>query len=312
MQQVYFNRTMLAEDYIPAKLKFPLIVQPKVDGVRGLHPDDRGLLARSLKYHGNVHTRNYFSQAMFFGFDGELAAEYECHPDLCRLTTSATSSHEGEPWLMWHVFDDLHPEVISLPYLERLRSVHKRVAEIKQSFPEQGAHLKAIPYSVVNNLEELEAADAEFLDMGYEGTIIRDPAGPYKNGRSTPTKGELLRIKRFKIEDAVCVGLIEAMENNNAAFLDERGYQKRSSHQENLTPKGMVGALVCLHPGDLDLNNTFKVGPGKMTHAERIDLWNNQFKIVNQTIKYKHFPHGMKDKPRLPTFELIRSPEDVL
>lgn len=92
-------KPMLATDYVEAKLRFPLGAMPKVDGVRGLNSEGV-FFARSMKQHANLYTRAFYSQNIYNGLDGELAAEHECHPDLCRLTTSATSTIEGQPYTL--------------------------------------------------------------------------------------------------------------------------------------------------------------------------------------------------------------------
>ncbi len=103
-------KPMLAEDYVESKLKFPLIAQPKIDGVRGLNLEGQ-LTGRSLKAHKNLYTTAFFSQKPFKGLDGELAAQAETHPDLCRLTTSAVGTIDGEPFTLWHCFDLIVPYI---------------------------------------------------------------------------------------------------------------------------------------------------------------------------------------------------------
>ena len=100
---------MLAEDFDESKLIFPLIAQPKIDGVRGLNMLGT-LTGRSLKTHKNVYTTKFYSQSCLIGFDGELAANSETHPDLCRITSSALSTIAGEPFTLWWLFDYRSPK----------------------------------------------------------------------------------------------------------------------------------------------------------------------------------------------------------
>src|SRR5262245_45806476 len=97
-------KPMLASDWDENKIKFPVIAQPKIDGVRALNMYG-ALTGRSLRAFDNSFSSYMFSRDLFRGFDGEMAAWEETAPDLCRRTTSALSSHDGEPWLMWHLFD---------------------------------------------------------------------------------------------------------------------------------------------------------------------------------------------------------------
>lgn len=302
-------KPMLASDWDENKVRFPVIAQPKIDGVRGLNLHGN-LTGRSLKVHANNFTTAMFSGEAFIGFDGELAAERETHPALCRLTTSALNTIGGEPFLLWWLFDYLTPQTLNLAYLDRLYALTERIRELQRP---NGLYagcyrLRAIPWELINNRDELEAFDASNLEAGYEGTCIRDPNGRYKQGRSTVREGGLLRIKRFIEEDAVVKAIVEGRSNQNEAKINELGLTERSTHQENMIPNGMVGALECI---DVKTQKMITVSAGCMSHDQRRHYFLNQHELINQTIKYKTFPIGVKDKPRMPTFQCIRAPNDM-
>ena len=311
-------KPMLASDAVESKIVFPCIAQPKIDGVRGLNMLGP-LTGRSLKTHANIHATNFFSMGAFRGFDGEMAAEHECHPELCRLTTSALSRIEGEPWILWHVFDYLTPDTMSLPYEERLLKLRARVVYLQDTMPTIAAHLKVIEWHVCENMEQLLALDSKWLDMGYEGTIVRRPNGMHKQGRSTVREGGLLRIKRFIEEEAVVEQIIEGEANGNEATINELGQTERSTHQANMTPNGMVGAMMCKLLKDVEHNGKtlftagqiIKVGAGRMPHDLRKAWFEDQTQLLGQVIKFKTFPVGVKDKPRFPTFQTLRASSDL-
>jgi len=295
-------KPQLACDFDEEKLKFPLIAQPKIDGVRALNLTGT-LTGRSLKQHKNKHTTSRLSRPEFIGFDGELALEGQwTSPRLCRDTTSAVNRIEGFPALDWWLFDYIAPETINLPYEQRRELLGDKVRELERT------DIKAVPYEWVYNLEQLLNFEKHWLDMGFEGVIIRDPQGAHKSGRATVRGGSYLRIKRFTDAEARVVRIVEAMENQNEAKTNELGRTERSSHQENMVPKGMVGSLECI---DLETHTEITVGPGEMTHDDRIFFFNNPSLLVDQLITYKSFRHGVKDKPRFPTFKNIRAPEDM-
>lgn len=294
----------LACDYDEKKLRFPCWVQPKIDGVRGLNLFG-GLVGRSLKKHGNVHTTRLYSHSACLGFDGELAAEHEAHPDLCRLTTSAVNSHGGEPFTLWHLFDLVTAETRSMPYRERYQLLAQRIGQAPVNLQ---VHLRLVPFKLCNTLDEVLDADSAYLDAGYEGTIIRDPEAPHKDGRCTLREGAYLRIKRFIEEDAVVEELVEGLTNHNEAEINELGLTERSTHAANMTPNGMVGCMVCR---DVKSGNLIEVGPGKMPHSDRVAFWQTPGLLIGKTIKYKHFPKGVKDKPRFPTFQSMRAESDI-
>lgn len=311
---------MLASDWDQSKVRFPLLGQPKIDGVRALNLHG-ALQARSLKLHANRFTTNFYSHPHFVGFDGEMAAAHERDPDLCRKTTSALSTIEGSPFTLWWLFDYLAPEARQLPYYTRYLMLEARVSEL-QRFPGQylnASHLRVVPQRRIETLEELLAYDDENLDLGYEGTILRDPNGLHKAGRSTVREGGLLRIKRFLDGEAMITGVTEGEENGNVAQTNELGLQFRSTHKANMIPNGMIGNITAVALADImdgkrkviEKGQTLTISPGNMPHDQRRYFFQHQHLFVGKVCKFKFFPKGIKDKPRFPTFVSLRSQEDM-
>lgn len=293
-----------------SKVRYPTWVMPKIDGVRGLNPYGT-LLTRTLAPMPNHFTRENFSQPLYQGYDMELAAGLETDDDLCRKTVSAVMSQEGEPIVIGHVFDLCDPSVQNKTYRERYGML-KDWIEFQHSLG-QLEDLQVVPYVEVNNEEELLAQEAIWLEMGYEGLIQRDPDAKYKWGKCTPKQCNYTRRKPYEDTEGWLVDVFEAEENLNEAFTDAQGLTKRSTHQENKVGKGMVGALLVKR---LDNSELARIGPGKLTHAERIDLWNKWLSGEIQPgvliVKFRHFPIGVKDKPRQARFLSWRSEDDIL
>jgi DNA ligase-1 len=296
---------MLAEDWDSAKQQYPVIAMPKIDGVRALNQGGQ-LYGRSLKQHANRYVTKTFSLPEFDGFDGEMAAASSTSPRLVNLTSSALSTEDGEPFIIWWLFDYVCDATRHLPYEDRLLKLHLYVQSLKDH--DLFYNLRVVPSAVIENEEYLLQVEKRFLEDGYEGVILRDPDGRHKEGRSTVKEGGFMRIKRFVIEEAFVYGFEEAVTNNNEAKLDERGYTKRSSHKANLVGKGQVGTLLAV---DLKSGQLITVGPGKLKHGVREHLFNNPHEILGTVIKYKHFPKGVKDKPRFPTYESGRALSDL-
>jgi len=306
-------KPMLASDFDESKLTFPLLAQPKIDGVRGLNLNGT-LTGRSLKTHKNKFTTTFFSQAKYLGFDGEMVfGARTTDSDLCRTTTSMINTITGAPNIWWCVFDLITEDTINLPYSDRYAILKQRV---KEQEPE---NVMLVPNLLCNNLDELLSLEDSWLDLGYEGVIIRDPNGLYKQGRSTVKEGGLLRIKRFIEEDATVLAVVEGQANGNEAKTNELGRTERSSHQENMTPNGLLGTLICRLEKDIfDSKGVLlfakgleiTVGAGNMDHSQRRRYFVNQHEIIGQTIKFKSFAKGVKDKPRFPTFVSIRASSD--
>lgn len=298
---------MLASNYVESKLRFPLIAQPKIDGVRGLCLEGV-LTGRSLKTHANKYTTALYSNELLRGLDGELAADHETHPSLCRLTTSAINTIQGTPYTLWHLFDLVTQFTRQFTYEMRYAALFAHVYAVKAADPSLGSFLRVVPSVTCNTLRELLAVEERWLNMGYEGTIIRDPDGLYKEGRSTAVEGGLLRIKRFTEEEAIVLRIVEGQSNMNESVVNEVGRASRSTHAENMVPNAMVGSLIC---EDVKTEQEITVAAGSMPHSDRALYFQHPELIVGQVIKYKRFKHGTKDKPRFPTFQTIRASSDI-
>lgn len=297
-------RPMLATDADLNILTFPKLAQPKIDGVRGLNIDNT-LVGRSLKQFANRHITNWYSYLALDGFDGELFAGSETDSDLCRKTTSALTTIEGQPVVKWKIFD-LHTKH-NLPYIDRWEEAYNRVVWLNYNTSFAG-HLEIMPYKWIHSMEELEVVEAEYIEAGYEGLILRNPFDSYKFGRSTKKEQGLLRIKRYADDEAIVVGLIESETNLNEAKKNELGYTERSTHQANKVLNGKIGSLICR---DIKTGAEILVSAGKLNDYERKYYFENQNKIIGKLITYKYFPHGQKDKPRHPTFKHFRTEMDL-
>ncbi len=312
-------KPMLAEDWDEQKVVFPVGIQPKIDGVRGLTTEG-GLTGRSLKAHENRYTTAFFSKPEYRFMDGELAAEDERHPDLCRITSSAVSRIDGSPFVLWHVFDLLTIEAISQPYGVRYDMLVKHVHMLQtQGF---AGHLRVVPMNIVSNLDELERIHLEHLTLGYEGSILRGLDKMHKQGRSSPKQQGLLRIKDFIDFEFRVTSITEGKHNGNDAQTNELGHTFRSTHQDNMVPNGMVGNLIGNVIGDVfDPQNKAKkllsdgqevtVSAGRMPHNKRLHYLANPSEIINHICKAQFFPKGIKDKPRFPTYTSHRSERDM-
>lgn len=309
-------KPMLADDWDEERQRYPVLAQPKIDGVRGLNLFGQ-LTGRSLKPFKNKHVTRMFSHSALLGLDGEFAAQDERHPDLCRLTTSALGTIDGEPFVLWYLFDYVTAQTKDMAYWQRRTLLEQYVQHLHLVIPEVAQRLRIVPTHECSHAAVLNHFDSMWLEQGYEGSILRDPMGPHKSGRSTVKEGWLLRIKRFRDAEGVVTGLTEGETNLNEAKTNALGLTERSTHQANMRPNGMVGTLEVRLLQDVELGDkTIRAGElitvsaGKMTEGERKHYWALPNAIIEKTIKFQYFPKGVKDKLRFPTFQSIRMPED--
>lgn len=294
-------------------LDYPLYASPKIDGVRGCGFGGN-LLTRSGKRFANQWTSNLFTGDVFDGLDGELIIGEPNDPKIFHKTSGPLRRMEGMPEVTWYIFDDFTDP--AAPFISRMAAVRARVEEINfmmnASAFGRGDFLKVVEQVIVNNDAELLAYEEKCVSMGYEGVMVRKPEGQYKHGRSTLRQGWLLKVKRFIHSEATITGYEQEYENTNEAFLDELGRQKRSTAQEGLVPVERLAKFIC-HSDDWP--EPFAVSCTSMTHKEREEAWQkikadpNHF--IDELCRFKHFPHGAKDRPRHPLYDGLRDKADT-
>ena len=275
-------------------IKFPVLATPKIDGIRCLKIRGQAL-SRPFKPIRNNHIRWWIEAYCPEGFDGEI---------LCGAGFSDVQSMvmtvEGTPNFTYLVFDYV-ADSLSKSYSERIK-------DLKAYVPRSNENLKYLIPEIVHNLDELHLIMEKHLIQGHEGTMIRDPNSPYKCGRSTLREGFLIAIKHFVDDEAEVIGFEEQLHNDNEQTEDAFGYSERSSKKENMKPAGTLGAFVVRHKDGIQ----FKIGTGVGLTAElRKNIWDNQPKFLGKIVHYRYQPHGVKDRPRIPSWFGFRHPEDL-
>ena len=274
-------RPMLATDADLNKLRYPLLASAKLDGVRATIRNGV-VYSRSNKPIPNREVQAKFKHLEHF--DGELIHGNPCSKTCYRDTVSTVMS-EDKPAdeVLYFAFD--HIEVPNATYYSRAKALRKDKGVI------------VLKQKLIKTFVELLAYEEEVLDAGYEGLILRSPDAPYKMGRSTVNEGYLLKLKRFVDDEAIVIGFEERMKNNNEKVTNELGRGQRSSHKENKTGRGDLGALVLR----LESGVEFSCGTG-FSDPERAEIWASKDKFLGAYAKFKYFPIGQKDAPRHPVF----------
>jgi DNA ligase-1 len=280
------------------KIRYPVMVSPKLDGIRAIVDRSKGLLSRRLLPIPNRHIQRVLGQSQYHGWDGELVVGQATSASCYRDTMSGLMSEDGEPRVTFWLFDRFdYPTEKFLRRHELLPPSTWRVSS--------GVWVGRLTHLMIHNEKELLSIEEEWLLQGYEGLMIRDPHGLYKFGRSTPREGGLLKLKRFDDSEALILGIVEQKHNGNEATINELGRTKRSSHKANMTLKGTTGALQVR---DLKSGVEFEVGTG-MDDGTRAMFWANP--PIGKIIKYKSQTVGVKDKPRFPVFLGLRDEKDM-
>lgn len=286
-----------------SKLRYPVLVSPKLDGIRALVINGV-LVSRNLKPIPNAELQARYGRAEYEGLDGELIAGQPTHKDCFRNTTSIVMSKDKSAYtVQFHVFDLTG---------QGEDNFARRVFALEHA---NLAKVVTVQHRECRNVQELNGWEEVWLAAGHEGLMTRDPQGPYKQGRSTEREGYLLKLKRFADAEAEVISVEEQMTNNNTATRDNLGHSKRSTHKANMAGKGTLGALVVRGLNGPYKGVTFNVGTG-FDAATRAALWadykaQSATNPVGRVVKYKYFPSGSKSAPRFPTFLGFRNSQDM-
>lgn len=307
-----FRPMLAAELKNLADVKFPVLVSPKLDGIRCVIRDGKAL-TRSLKPIPNDHIRRSLEGMDLPDFDGEILIravpgktslegtlpEWAATP--FNAVSSAVMSKQGQPDFLFSVFD----LVDSAPYQMRLGSVTSWCLRCYQAY-----RVRSVRHVMVNNVEQLEALNLEYLSQGFEGIMIRDPGGMYKFGRSTVKEGGLLKLKPFADGEAEIIGYVERQHNTNTATVNALGLTERSHKAEGMVGSGTLGTLCVRGSGGRWDGVEFEIGTG-FDDRLRKQIWEDQAYYLGAVVKFKYQEMGSVDRPRIPVFLGFRNPADL-
>lgn len=290
-----------------ARLDFPAYVQPKLDGIRAL-VTRHGPLSRKLEPLPNAGVNALLDprkQPWLLGMDGELI-DGSPSDDPYRRSHKVVANEDfplGD--LRLWVYDSWH---CGGTYADRFRMLSRAIGRGKLA-----DRVVLVPTQTVRSLAELLDVESSFVEAGYEGLVYRGTAAPYKFGRSTVREGYLVALKRFEESEAEILGCLAQKTNTNEAKLDKVGATKRSSHKAGKVEVDTLGVMVAR---DTKTGVEFELMRGKMTREEAKEAWEAWKRDPDAfrrgaVAKYKHFPHGVKEKPRHATWTGWRSRWDL-
>ena len=207
--------------------------------------------------------------------DGELynhdfKNDFEKIISMVRKTKpSAWDRVESKLCVQFHCYDIIDEK---LPYLQRKEFIN-------QSLMLLGNSVHTLDTYRVRDTEAVEVNHEEFLELGYEGSILRKNT-PYECKRSWT----LMKVKDFSDAEALIVGY-------------EEGKGKR---------EGTLGKFLMQ---DED-GNKFGCPPGKgYNYQDMRDILNNIHKYMGQTATFTYFERTKAGSYRHPLFKGLRNYE---
>ena len=275
-----------------AKLRFPFLASPKLDGIRCIIRGHE-VLSRSLK-----PIKNKFIVSKLQDMedtDGELIVGSQTAGNVFNRTTRGVMSIEGAPEFWYHAFDTFKDP--SMRFVDR----HAQIDA-------QHKHVAIVPHTHIWDLNGLSLYEDKMLDLGYEGLMLRGINSAYKFGRATERENSLWKLKQFTDGDLCITGILEGAANNNPALRDQLGGTSRSTHAKNMVPNGLVGTIIGT---DLKTGELLHISPGKMPHDVRSYYFRHQHQLIGKIAKYKCFGYGSLDVARFATFQGLRDETDI-
>ncbi len=294
------------------ELEWPVLCSPKVDGIRCLIHPTLGPVTRSFKPLPNEFVRDLLERHVGHSYlDGELVATNLSGDALSfNQTQSAMMSHSGQPYWKYLVFDCF--EQPEWDFATRYKHAEHLIRRMWHP------NVEILVHTMVDNVEDFCKFTDRCIEDGYEGSIIRAPAGIYKNGRSTRRQGWLLKFKEWADAEGTIIGFVELMHNSNEDIRDNFDLAKRSSAKDGMVPMGTLGALeISTEWGTLFL------GSG-LDQALRQVIWDRNMVVhttahewivrgkqpdMGRTVTFKYQVHGMQELPRFPIFKGFRGEE---
>lgn len=280
-------------------LEYPLIVSPKLDGIRCLKINDN-VVSRQFKPIPNRFIRSILEEVLPNNIDGEIMLSNKNAS--FQEITSSVMKFEGQPDFVFSPFDYVKNS-LNDPYVSRLE-------DLKNWYDTLGYNsrfVRMIESVIVYNETQLYEKEHEYLTLGYEGLMLRDSNGIYKCGRSSIKEKILLKIKRFEQSEAKIIDVIEKKTNENELEKDEFGYAKRSSAKSGIVNANTFGSFIVK---DIVTGHEFKVGSG-FDDEMRNTIWNNKNDYIGKIITYTYQKVGVLLAPRFPVFKGFRDEIDL-
>jgi len=283
----------LARGFSEKHLKFPVLLSRKFDGVPvRIDIDSHGCWTSVTRQGNDMPSIRALVQAFVDSYMnpddeydcvtpitiiGEVVQHGNWDADFKETSGIVRKQTDQSHRLAIMVFEAVISDDDPLGFIERhtwmddfLSQIHGRVHVVEQT--------------AVENMEQLVQHQQEFnrLLPQAEGLVARNHDDPWAPGKRSWGYQKLLKEPTIDLR-------IVRVEEATAA---------------DGTPKGMVGRLVASYKG-----TEIGIGPGRMTHAERIELWQG-FMVACLTQAYpnwiaqiKHKGDDSYDALRQPTFQ---------
>ena len=277
----------LAKNLDYKKIEWPALVSEKIDGV-ACRIDITNLkdMAQARTRQGEVllsvgHITRELVEQLSPVF-GHITVFGELHIPGApfKVSSGAVRSYTNRPDIRLGIYDVVSWAHMSCDYFAY------RYEMIRRMLPASATkNVFCIPQHEVRSVQEFETYRDIFMKdhPDAEGLMVRQcygPASEWKAGRSWG-------FQRWKPADTLDGVLMRI-------------------HPAGGEHAGMAGRLDVSVDGEV-----FGIGPGKLTHAQRKDMFEHPGKYLGKWLEFKAKPDKTYDKKREPTFFRFRPDKDV-
>lgn len=245
----------------PEKIVFPCHKMPKLDGVRCmvyLEEDEVKAISRQGKFY-ELHKELKLELQGLLKVYNKLDGELYIHGEKLQSIVSAVRNTKNplHEKLEFHIFDIPTEELLWMGRANELALLPDKI------------FTKVVSFKSIFSMEEALLSVEDYMDQGYEGTILRNPKGKYEfNHRSN----DLIKLKTMLDSEAKVIGCRE----------DKNG----------------EGVLTCEWQGV-----TFDCKM-KGTHEERLFL--EQKKLIGEWVNFSYQALTEGSKPQFPSGNYVR------
>lgn len=294
-------KPMLALSEIPnlyTEVTYPKMASKKLDGFRCLIVDGVPKTRKLLDIPNDFVAG--LLRGLPAGLDGELIVGDPTHHKVFSNTAKGIGKKTGQPDFTFWVFDDFS---LSGTFRVRHAAAAEQVAKLNLPYVRIVEQVRVETPDAANDLFERWYAE------GYEGAILRDPAGPYKYGRSTLNEQWMLKAKKWVDSEGEILSCHEQLTNTNEAQVDELGHTKRSTAKAGKVPNGTLGACKVRWNNGREIVE-FSLAAGG-TNEEVAELWAQRDTLPGQMVTFKYVGVGVNGRPRHPIWKSLRPKFDV-
>ena len=240
-------------------------VQPKLDGIRALWVPEQGLLSSTGKEIVSVPhiERALVDSGLRHQLDGELYIHGKSFQEIASIVRREKNLHPDYEQVVFTVFDIKVEGITQDKRIDLLMSLGSKYSKAIQLLETHLCDKKRM-------MEYL----TYFIEIGFEGIILRHPTAMYYPKRST----DLMKLKPTKTDNYLIIGVVEEVSIDGIL-------------------KNSLGAFICQTGSE----EPFQIGSGPaLTRDGRRWLWLNKEKLIGKVLEVKYQELTNRKVPRFP------------